>query len=706
MKIGNTSCHAVKATKLTGTDRVVQLLECCDEQLRKDLTRTAGGTLTGKTEDEVLTAIRDLAVREENAMVARVALHNMRQDRDESTRDFGARLRGQAAVCKFVVGCPGCGANVSYTDAILRDVLSRGLNDSDIQLDLLSDKNQDMTLEQVFKFVEAKEAGKRSASRLLIPHGTDALMGSTYRSRKKDPPRENQTPRHKEQGTKPQGETCSYCGRRGHGRSAPSQVRRRECPAYGQQCSRCGRDHHLEQVCRSRPIIKSETEEHDNAAFDSLCTVTMNCGRKGVVLDHHLYHGSTDTWVREPSQSQPYIKLLARIQREDYEWFGFTPQAKQRTITVHAMADTGCQSCLIGINIIHRLGLRKCDLIPVKMKMHAASNDKINILGAAILRFSGRDEAGNVVETRQLTYVTDTSDRLFLSREACIALRMITERFPTVGEVRQDQHPAQCDILSTINAADAGPSPQRDCNCPKRTSPPPRPKEPPVPATEENREILEKYLLQYYSSSTFNTCEHQALPMMEGPPMKLMINPKAEPIAYHSLIPVPIHWQEEVKAGLDRDVCLGVIEPVPVGEPVTWCHRMVICAKKNGKPRRTIDFQPLNTYATRETHHTQSPFHQARSVPPNTKKTIFDAWNGYHSVPIRQEDRHYTTPWGRYRYCTAPQASGDGYSRRYDEIVSSIPNKTKCIDDTLLWADNLLQSFHQATQWVVDMASH
>ena len=69
-----------RATMLTGTDKVIQLLECCDEQLRKDLTRTAGGTLTGKTETEVLAAIRNLAVREENAMVARVTLHNMRQD--------------------------------------------------------------------------------------------------------------------------------------------------------------------------------------------------------------------------------------------------------------------------------------------------------------------------------------------------------------------------------------------------------------------------------------------------------------------------------------------------------------------------------------------------------------------------------------------------------------------------------------------------
>jgi hypothetical protein len=73
---------------------------------------------------------------------------------------------------------------------------------------------------------------------------------------------------------------------------------------------------------------------------------------------------------------------------------------------------------------------------------------------------------------------------------------------------------------------------------------------------------------------------------------------------------------------------------------------------------------------------------------------------------LHEDDRHLTTfitPWGCYRYKTAPQgyiASGDGYSRRFDEIVSHIPDKTKVIDDTLLWADNLTASFHQAVNWL------
>ena len=112
--------------------------------------------------------------------------------------------------------------------------------------------------------------------------------------------------------------------------------------------------------------------------------------------------------------------------------------------------------------------------------------------------------------------------------------------------------------------------------------------------------------------------------------MHLMIDPKAKPNTYHSPIPVPVYWQDDVKAGLDRDVRLEVLEPVPLGEPVTWCHRMVICPKKNGKPHRTTDFQLLNLLATQETHHTLSPFHQARSVPYGKKKTVFDTWNSYH----------------------------------------------------------------------------
>ena len=46
-----------KATKLKGNDMVIQFLECCQE-LQKDLTRNAGSSLTNKSVDEVMAAIK------------------------------------------------------------------------------------------------------------------------------------------------------------------------------------------------------------------------------------------------------------------------------------------------------------------------------------------------------------------------------------------------------------------------------------------------------------------------------------------------------------------------------------------------------------------------------------------------------------------------------------------------------------------------
>ena len=434
----------VKATKLAGTDKVIQLLECCDDQLRKDLTRNAGGTLTGKTEDEVLAAMKILAVREENVMVARGTLHNMKQDRGEPICVYGARLRGQAGVCRFVQQCTNCQANVDYTEAILPDVLCQGLEDSEIQLDLLGDNNQDMTLEQILRFIEAKEAGKRSTMQLLLPHATDAVTGSTYKRQKRDAA----------EGPSQDPCSCLYCGRRSHGRSAPTRLRRRECPVYGTVCGNCKKDRHFESVCRGRA----------SAVFDTLCELTIQCNMASVSLDHHVYDQPSDKWLRRPSKPQPFVRLSMAVQKEDYKHFGFHLSVQPNTVSVDAMADTGCQSCLVGFKLVEKFGLSSKDLIPVNMRMHSADNRDIPILGATILRLSG----GNY-----------STDKLFLSREAFVDLGIIPAQFLVVGEV-----PARRDHPAPPGANCAGSSQDStllDCNCPRRTKPPPLPTSPPAP---------------------------------------------------------------------------------------------------------------------------------------------------------------------------------------------------------------------------------
>ena len=180
-------------------------------------------------------------------------------------------------------------------------------------------------------------------------------------------------------------------------------------------------------------------------------------------------------------------------------------------------------------------------------------------------------------------------------------------------------------------------------------------------------------------------------------PVEIHVDPSAEPKACHTPANVPLHWQTRVYEDLLRDEALGVIERVPYGEPVTWCHRIVVTRKHDGSPRRTVDLSPLNKYCKRETFAMESPFHLARRIPMDTWKTVTDAWNGYHSVPLRESDRPLTTfitPFGRWRYTRAPQgflSSGDGYNRRFDAVLSNVERKERCVDDTIHYDSDLEQ---------------
>ena len=188
-------------------------------------------------------------------------------------------------------------------------------------------------------------------------------------------------------------------------------------------------------------------------------------------------------------------------------------------------------------------------------------------------------------------------------------------------------------------------------------------------------------IIKHYASSAFNRCTRQKLPLMKGEPLPIPVRPDVKPMAVHTPIPVPLHWEDKVKRDLERDVALGVIEPVPINSPVTWCSRMITVPKHNGEPRRVVDLQALNRASVRQTHHTKSPFMLASAVPANKVKSVLDIWNSFHSVPIREEDRDKTCficPMGRFRYKVAPQgylASYDGYTHRFDLITAGIDTR-------------------------------
>ena len=295
------------------------------------------------------------------------------------------------------------------------------------------------------------------------------------------------------------------------------------------------------------------------------------------------------------------------------------------------------------------------------------------------------NDSGDDVEAAVMTYIIQNTKNFYLSREGMIQLGIIDSDFPKLGCSSHDTSQV-CQNDSEL-AEDK--TPYADCGCLRRQPPPDKPAKLPFECSIDNVDKMKAWLLTQYASSTFNKCPHQELPEMEGPPISIHVDPKATPISLKKPAPVSLHFQDQVLSDLNRDVTIGVLERVPLGEPTTWIFRMVVTRKADGSPRRTVDLSPMNKHCVREVHTSKSPFSMARSVPDNSFKTVYDCWNGFHSVPIRKEDRHlttFTTPWGLFRYKRAPQgflSSGDGYNRRFDDLTAHIPRTERCVDDTL-----------------------
>ena len=348
-------------------------------------------------------------------------------------------------------------------------------------------------------------------------------------------------------------------------------------------------------------------------------------------------------WLKRKADMQPTLKVNVSTVSQDYNNLNL-PCPQIKSAETSSVTDSHARSCLWGLNDFYWCGYKKSNLLPVKQSLLATNKHPKNIEGAIFIRLSGKDKNGNIGEVPVMAYVSGDTKHFYLLKRALIALGVIPTDFPQIGNVLESK------------VAACG-----DFKC---------------------------------ESSTFNVCTHEPLPFIQVKQIQLHVDPEATPVAKHMLTYIPIHWKDAVKEYLDKDIRLGSIEKVPDGSPVKWLHRMVITAKENGSPHRTVDLSPLNKFCRRETHAVTPVFLQARRVSANTYKTVMDTWEGFHSALIVEKDRHLTefnTEWGRYRYRVAPQGYvflGDRYELRYDEIIKDVERKSKTMDDTILWDEN------------------
>ena len=635
------------------------LFYCCTKELRCLVLRDIQKDLMDETEENLLGTIKRLAVNEESILSQRLKLGKMIQTPGTGIRTFLASLRGQAALCNYTAQCKeaDCAHKFDFSEEIILDNLVRGMSDQEIMADLLGDSKTDRTLEETINFIAQKEQGKATQNAVgnyVSVKATD-ISGTRRRTEKTPNPQS----------------LCWACGGKSHGPRNDQAVRSERCPAWTFTCNKChGKGHytsscnkcsscnkwgHLKRYCK--PNKRSDTahttqpkqssnnqivdidDTSNGAIFDQLCGIDASqclgseTQQDSLQIDHHIFNGQ---WVARKSEPHPTVKVVIKPSPADHLALGHPLSNTRRPHSVNTtmIADSGCQSCIMPVDMAYKMGLSRGDFIPVKLRMRGASGEDLCVCGGIAVEISTTDLAGSTRCTKQMMYLSERMGTAFLSKEAMVNLRILKADFPAIHTYPVDMAASASDTAMDYPT----------CSCPRRSKePPPLPTcmPPGLEATPENIPALKEWILNYYGATSFNTCEHQPLRMMQGEPMHLHVDPEAKPSAVQKPAVVPIHWQERVFKDLERDVRLGILEKVPTNTPVTWCSRMVVTAKADGAPRRTVDLQHVNRNSVRQAHHVQSSLNLADKVTQGSLKTLTDAWNGIHSMLMDSNDGHY-----------------------------------------------------------------
>ena len=644
-----------RLTQNADNQMVLQMRLNMDNDLKRAIDTNYSAEWDSFTTEQALIAIGKMVNEISNPAVHRKEFDNMSQSADETVREFTTRLKACAIDCNFI-----CPHNESHNlvDYHVINRIRSGIHDQRLQQELLQKADTLSDVASIANHCETYEAAKRDKEKLgksdsiatiqcddLSESEIVAAISQYKKAKMNNIKHIDET--YKMNNIK-HSDKCGQCG---------YEHRPRNCPAYGKTCSKCGRKNHFQQVCRSS---KEQADKNISAVIISAIerVISSNASHK---------------------PDLPRLHVLAKYQQNEAQ-------------SIQVVPDTGAQVSVCTPDMIKQLNVKQEDLIKPTYLLKNASGSRLNLIGYCSINFHHNNE---VVE--EFVFVTEDVSNFYLSCKLCKELLLVPNDFPNSKVINLP------DRVNTIQSE-------------SKLKLPNRPTKTPFPPTEDNLLKLENWLLDAFAASSLNVDhdEDDPLPLMgekkyAGNKHRIHLTEDAQDNKHIIRTPIPVayNWKEIVQRQLDKLTAMNVLRKVPPGEPDEWCAQMVVVSKKDGTPRITVDYQQLNKFSRRETHHTPTPYEAVSSIPTESYKTVLDAYHGYYQVPLDDESIPLTTfitEFGRYQFLRTPQghiSSNDGYTHRYDDIIIDVPRKKKIVDDVLLHDSSIDVAFFHTFDYLM-----
>ena len=654
--------------------------------------------------DEVLNTLQQHFKDSSNEALRRRAFTSCKQAPGETFADFFVRLKGlseEIDVCK---------ANDNdCQEAWIKHGILTGVSDEELVQKIVA-LDASSTLSDVVTLCRAHEATRSAATALRAPPAARAV--SQYKKGKKAT---HKSKAESQRVAPTSSSPCSDCGKQQHGpKGCPSATatcigcgktghwsHTEKCPARNVQCNACNRYGHFEKFCKSSMPKKSQRPakpKNPKPAGDNRSTFHVVRAQ----TPHHVPRA-----LEDQAGSIRRVQSSARGRPTPSPTITVVVTRGGVSGSIEVIPDTGADTTVIGPQHLRDLGLTKQELDPPpSLRYYNADGSR---MPAALGSFQAKLTYGTLSCTGWIDVQGSLSTPL-LSWEHCRSLAIVPSNFPmqiktsrtTVNRVGESPD------VQPVEASRGGEHPDATAALLSAAAPL-------LPLLSTTTpQAAKEYFLREYSDVLVRKADLQDAPLkpMSGPPMRIHLKEDAQPFAIHTPRPIPLAYQDPVKAELDSMVSQGIIAPVG-DDPSPWCHPMVVVPKASGGVRITTDLSKLNGQVSCPTHPSPTPFAAIRSVHPGAQFfTTVDALCGYWQLQLAAEDQSLTTfitPYGRFRYLRGPMgfaATGDAFCRRGDIALQGVPQCVKVVDDILLYDEDYLTHLQRVNEVLSRCRTH
>ena len=235
-----------------GADTIMELRACCSHEVNQFLFEYIGPSKLKEATTEVtmLEHIKSVVVKEVHEEVHRMSFFRLQQGDNEPIQRYVARLKAQAAQCKFTVANPLAQETpISYAEEMIPHQLISGLQNTEFQTRILSEAATLKTLKSKIDHLELLESSQNASSSLhLGPAKPNAEDGSQAAANKQSAYKKSVKKKQTTKTATPNTKRCNGCGKTKH-REGEKFLQRSECPAYNTTYHNCGIKCHAKSIC-------------------------------------------------------------------------------------------------------------------------------------------------------------------------------------------------------------------------------------------------------------------------------------------------------------------------------------------------------------------------------------------------------------------------------------------------------------------------